>query len=308
MVADTSSRATEKLDSLREELEDEEPSVNGSGAEKENGKEAVAKDKGKENGSAGEDEEGSEEEEPEFEVANIVDKRTRKGKIQYLVEWKGFDKSANTWEPKENLQCFDIIDAYEEEYGEETYDPSNTNKRPAAEESERPNKKSKDTKDSKKSSKKKSKYSDESDEFEASDDSDESSEGEDSEDDRKKRKPVARKPVARRAPARRNNNRAPARKPTQSWGRAPARRKGNTKPKSGGRKKIVQSDISEDSNSDYESLSEKDLDDDDTEEEDEEQQEEERKKVAYKPKGSKKDDKEEESMDKLPLEGGDESE
>ena len=36
----------------------------------------------------------------EYEVETIINKRVRKGKIEYLVKWKGWDNpDDNTWEP-----------------------------------------------------------------------------------------------------------------------------------------------------------------------------------------------------------------
>ena len=36
----------------------------------------------------------------EYEVETIINKRVRKGKIEYLVKWKGLDNpDDNTWEP-----------------------------------------------------------------------------------------------------------------------------------------------------------------------------------------------------------------
>jgi len=51
-------------------------------------------------GGSGEEEE---EEEQEYEVEAILKSRKRSKKEQYLVKWKGWKHSDNTWEPEENL-------------------------------------------------------------------------------------------------------------------------------------------------------------------------------------------------------------
>ncbi|KAL6842376.1 hypothetical protein ACP4OV_027803 [Aristida adscensionis] len=49
-----------------------------------------------------------------YEIEDIRRRRLRKGKLQYLVKWRGWPESANTWEPLENLKaCSDIVDAFE---------------------------------------------------------------------------------------------------------------------------------------------------------------------------------------------------
>lgn len=56
----------------------------------------------------------SEGEEEEFTVERILDKRIRNSKVEYLIKWEGYPDTENTWEPQENLDCPDIISAYEE--------------------------------------------------------------------------------------------------------------------------------------------------------------------------------------------------
>ena len=42
--------------------------------------------------------------EPEWEVEEVIDHRTRKGVREYLVKWSGWSSSYNQWEPVEHLE------------------------------------------------------------------------------------------------------------------------------------------------------------------------------------------------------------
>lgn len=48
-----------------------------------------------------------------YEVERIVDHRTDyKGRRKFLLKWKGYDDSDNTWEKEEDLNCPELIEKY----------------------------------------------------------------------------------------------------------------------------------------------------------------------------------------------------
>ncbi|XP_004501104.1 chromo domain protein LHP1 [Cicer arietinum] len=50
-----------------------------------------------------------------YEIETIRRKRLRKGEVQYLIKWRGWPETANTWEPLQNLQSVpDLIHAFED--------------------------------------------------------------------------------------------------------------------------------------------------------------------------------------------------
>lgn len=48
-----------------------------------------------------------------YEVEEILDVKTIKKTKHCLVRWKGFDEEHNSWEPRKNLQCTELLKMYE---------------------------------------------------------------------------------------------------------------------------------------------------------------------------------------------------
>ncbi|UTT91134.1 hypothetical protein NDA17_003326 [Ustilago hordei] len=53
----------------------------------------------------------------DFEVKALIDKRSHNGTTEYKVLWRGYSEEAASWEPVENLNCPDLIQEYETDLG-----------------------------------------------------------------------------------------------------------------------------------------------------------------------------------------------
>jgi len=63
------------------------------------------------------------EEEEEWEVKRILNKRKVRRRDKYLVRWKGFTAESDTWEGRENLKnAKEAIEEFEKEYRQDTED------------------------------------------------------------------------------------------------------------------------------------------------------------------------------------------
>ena len=52
--------------------------------------------------------------EESYSIERIVDKRKINGALEYLVKWKGYPESANTWEPDTYLNSRLYITCYDQ--------------------------------------------------------------------------------------------------------------------------------------------------------------------------------------------------
>jgi hypothetical protein len=63
-------------------------------------------------GSKAEGESEGEGEEPEYKVEAILEVKKVRGKPQYLIKWEGYEEDENSWEPEDNLDCEDLLEAF----------------------------------------------------------------------------------------------------------------------------------------------------------------------------------------------------
>ncbi|CAL8389655.1 unnamed protein product [Arctogadus glacialis] len=54
-----------------------------------------------------------------FAVESIEKRRNRKGRVEYLVKWRGWSPKYNTWEPEENILDPRLLDAFKDREGQD---------------------------------------------------------------------------------------------------------------------------------------------------------------------------------------------
>lgn len=66
-----------------------------------------------------------------FAAEALLKRRIRKGRMEYLVKWKGWSQKYSTWEPEENILDARLLAAFEEREREmELYGPKKRGPKP----------------------------------------------------------------------------------------------------------------------------------------------------------------------------------
>lgn len=75
--------------------------------------------------------------EEEYEVEAIVKHKIERGKTSFLIRWKNYDSSGDTWEPESSLSCPEIISKYKEEHMKDVPSKPKREAKPKKEKSEK---------------------------------------------------------------------------------------------------------------------------------------------------------------------------
>ncbi|GCB70130.1 hypothetical protein scyTo_0008507 [Scyliorhinus torazame] len=61
----------------------------------------------------------SSDEEEGYEVEQVLDRCVVRGRVEFLIKWKGFSESDNMWEPEKNLDCPELIGKFLKMYNKD---------------------------------------------------------------------------------------------------------------------------------------------------------------------------------------------
>lgn len=51
-------------------------------------------------------------------MEKVIDSKKIKGKLHYLIRWKGYTAESDTWEPENTLSCPELINKFIDEVSE----------------------------------------------------------------------------------------------------------------------------------------------------------------------------------------------
>lgn len=51
-------------------------------------------------------------------MEKVIDSKKIKGKLHYLIRWKGYSADSDTWEPENTLSCQELINKFIDEVSE----------------------------------------------------------------------------------------------------------------------------------------------------------------------------------------------
>lgn len=63
-----------------------------------------------------------------FEVEEVLSKRTKNNRVEYLLKWKDFDHDQNIWVAEHNISCWKLVEKFESNQQRKNCDRNNNSK------------------------------------------------------------------------------------------------------------------------------------------------------------------------------------